>query len=75
MVRRGDVRLDQMPYAPAVHLAVIVLGLHVHAFRQHDAREHDLQLERSVLAEDPVEAIVVVADRDDRREHQLSRAP
>jgi hypothetical protein len=54
--------------------ARIVHGLDAHALGQHDTREVGRELEAPVLAEDPVQAVVVVAHARHERDDQLAAA-
>src|SRR5215467_4395434 len=46
-----------------------------HTFGLHDAGQDYVHLERAILVKNPIEAIVVIANGCNPREHQLSRTP
>ena len=67
VVRRRQVLADQV--------AVGIVRPIGHRLGRHHTGERHAHFEAAVLVEDPVEAVIVVADGGDEAEHQVASAP
>ena len=73
VVRSDDIRRDER--AVAARFVARLAARFLHALRQQHAGELDLELDGRVLLEDPVEAVVVVAEVRVPGDHELACAP